>query len=180
MLTITIKGEELWDEVDQKFVDNVQAVLNFEHSLVSLSKWESIWQKPYLSQEEKTEKEILSYVECMVLNPDFSPEVLRYLTQSQWDQISEYISRDMTATTFRDVKNDPKSRETVTTEIIYYWLVQYQIPFEVQYWHLSRLMTFIRVINEKNAPKKKLSRAEAAAEQRRLNEERRRQLGSKG
>ena len=184
MLTITVGDKELFDERNQEFVTKPGQVLELEHSLVSVSKWESITEKPFLGREEKSLDETLLYVQCMTLNGDFPIELYTELGKDR-DKviaINEYISAKNTATWFREEENRPPSREIVTAEVIYHWLVALQIPFEVQHWHLNRLLTLVRVCNEKSQPPKqrKTNRRDMAAQRRALNQQRMAQMGSSG
>lgn len=181
MLRITIPaGEEQWDEVNQVFIYPKEQTLQLEHSLVSLSKWESKWCKPFLTRQAKTFEETLDYVKCMTLTQNVNPEVYNYLTIANIDLINQYIDAPMTATRFSDEKSKKTNREQVTAEIIYYWMVALNIPFECQKWHLNRLLTLIKVCNIKNSPPKKKSMKEIMRRNTALNEMRKKQLHSKG
>lgn len=165
-------------EDTQEFVDDFY-VVELEHSLASLSKWESIFEKPFLSSSEKSGEELYGYIRCMLLTPNVPEEVLSRITQENVDEITTYLNAKMTATWFGETTRE-KNREVVTAEIIYYWMISLSIPFECQYWHLSKLFTLIRVCSEKNAPPKELSQAEIAARNRALNEARKKQYGTTG
>lgn len=179
MLTIKVPiSEEHFDEAKNVFFYEV-FVLDLEHSLVSLSKWESEFEKPFLGTEQKTEDELRGYVKAMCLTPDVPPYVFEKLSQGNVAEIDEYVNRKMTGTTFGDENQEP-SREIVTAEIIYYWMVALTIPFECQYWHLNRLLTLIRICNIKNRPEKKLNPSEIAARNRALNAQRRAQYNTSG
>lgn len=172
MLKVLIRGTDVFDEKTQKFLtkDDVEIVL--EHSLFALSKWESIWEKPFLGLEDKTDEQTLSYITCMS-EELLPPETLARLSKANIQEINEYISSTQTATTFNELQPVSRTRSIVTAEIVYYWMVSLNIPFECQYWHFNRLITLIKVINNKNAPPKKMGRRESAAQQRQLNAERR-------
>lgn len=179
MLEIIVPGMEYYDEVNNEFIYSDEQVLHLEHSLVSISKWESKWCKPFLSGTNKTLEEIMDYVRCMTINGDVEMEVYTRLTESNIKDINKYIDHPMTATTFTaDGKGN--NREIVTSEIIYYWMIAFNIPFECQEWHLNRLLTLIKVCNVKNSPAKKMSRQEILSRNKALNESRRRQLNTKG
>ena len=183
MLQITIPARELFDESKQEFINFKEQTLQLEHSLVSLSKWESKWCKSFLSKQTRTEEEILDYVRCMTLTQNVKPEVYNFLTSENVKQIEEYINAPMTATYFsNDEQQARPNRETVTSELIYYWMIALNIPFECQKWHLNRLLTLIQVCNRKNqAPnKKKGNRASTLNQYAALNAARRKQHNTKG
>jgi hypothetical protein len=180
MLTIIVPGVEMFDDQAQEFVTIGDVTLQLEHSLVSLSKWESIYEKPFLGNSEKTTEEVLAYVKAMTLTPDVPKEVYLKLSESNLTDINNYIDAKMTATWFSEAPGAPKSREVITSEVIYYWLIVFQIPFECEQWHLNRLFTLIRVCNIKQAKPKKMSRAEIAARNRELNAQRKAQFGTTG
>jgi hypothetical protein len=179
VLTITVPGVELFDEESNQFKTSQDAVLQLEHSLVSLSKWESIYEKPFLGKEAKTTEEVLGYIKCMTLNEDVPPDVYSRLSRSNIEDVNNYINAKMTATWFAERKQKP-SQEVITAEVIYYWMVSMNIPLEFQNWHLNRLFTLIQVISLKNEPGKKLSKGELAARNRALNEQRRQQYNTRG
>lgn len=181
MLRITVAlSPEGWDEVKEEFVSAKEQVLCLEHSLVSLSKWESKWCKPFLSTAEKTDEEVMDYIKCMTLTPNVDPEVYNHLTQDNYIQINEYINAPMTATTFSNERTSKASREIVTAELIYYWMIALQIPPEYARWHLNKLMTLIKVCNIKNEPPKKMSKRDTISRNARLNAARRQQLNTRG
>jgi hypothetical protein len=179
MLKIIVKGNEFFNEETQEFQHVPDYPLELEHSLASLSKWESTFEKPFLGSTNKTEEEVLAYIKMMVLTGDVPDDVFTRLTVPNVEDINKYINAKMTATWFREDKTPP-SREIITAEIIFYWMISFKIPFECQYWHLNRLLTLIRVCGQKNAPNKKMSKSEIAARNREINAQRRAQLGSRG
>ena len=181
MLQLTIQTtHEGWDEKKQEFVKPEVCTLRLEHSLVSLSKWESKWCKPFLSTSDMSYEETLDYIKFMTITPNVKPEVYYRITDEHIRQIRDYISAPMTATTFRDDPNMKRSREIVTAELIYHWMIELQIPFECQKWHLNRLLTLVKVRNVKLQPPKKMSRSEVTRRNAALNAARRKRLNSKG
>ena len=180
MLRITIPAVEQWDEIKQEFVTRKEQTLSLEHSLVSLSKWESKWCKAFLTKQEKTIEETLDYIKFMTLTQNVDPEVYNYLTNGNISEINEYIEAPMTATYFSDEKTSKTSREQVTAELIYYRMIALNIPFECQKWHLNRLLTLIKVCNIKNQPPKKRSKKEIMSRNAALNAARRKQLNTRG
>ena len=183
MLTITVLGDEVYNEATQEF-DNVDStVLRFEHSLVSVSKWESIHEKAFLTSNEKSTDEVVSYIEQMLLTENAPGDILQRLSEDNLKDINDYMGAKRTATWFYDPPNaGPRAGgETITSELIYYWLTALTIPFyPSETWHLNRLFTLIRVANVKNGKPKKMAPGEAAARQRSLNEQRRKELGTQG
>lgn len=180
MLVLSIGDEEFFDESTSKFVKKPGIIVEFEHSLVSLSKWESKHEKPFLSGDEKTDDEILDYIRCMIISPGDSAEILSRMNQKDVDAVTTYIDSKQTATTFGNLPERKGRGETITNELIYYWLVAFEIEWEAQYWHLNRLFSLIKICNIKNSKPKPMSKSEIAARQRELNAQRRRETGSRG
>lgn len=171
---------EVFDESKQEFVDKKEQILRLEHSLISLSKWESKWNKAFLSMKEKTNEETIDYIRCMTMTPNVDPDVYSRLTSDNIKEINDYISAPMTATWFSDEKSKGGSRETITSELIYYWMISLNIPFECEKWHLNRLLTLIKVCARKNAPPKKRSKSEIMRRNAELNAIRKKQLNTMG
>ena len=155
MLEITIPRTDLWDERNQRFIPVKEQKLRLEHSLVSLSKWESKWCKVFLSKEQKTIEETIDYIRCMTLTQNVDPLVYRCITNSHIDAVNAYIEAPMTASIVKEEKGGPINRQQITSELIYYWMTAYHIPFECQKWHLNRLLMLIRICNAENKPPKK-------------------------
>ena len=180
MLTITIPARELYDNEREQFIYTKEQTLQLEHSLVSLSKWEQKWKKPFLSTKNKTNEETIDYVRCMTITQNVDPMIYNFLTDENLSAIHDYIDDPMTATTFSDQKNGKKNKENITAELIYYWMISSGIPFECQKWHLNKLITLIRVFEVKNNPSKKMSQRELMNRNRALNEVRKKQFNSRG
>lgn len=179
MLQIVVPAVEYWDEANEEFIYKDTQTLQLEHSLVSISKWESKWQKPFLAKSEKTNEEILDYIRCMTITKNVDPEVYTRLSNENVDAINQYIESPMTATRITDRRKTRSKHQIITSELIYYWMIGYNIPVEFQKWHLNRLLTLIRVCEAENNPKK-MSRKEIFAQNAAINEARKRQTGSKG
>lgn len=173
-------SSEGWDEEKEEFVEADYQHLQLEHSLVSLSKWESKWNKAFLSKKDKSTEETLDYIKCMTLTQNVKPEVYERLTKEHIDQINEYISAPMTATVITEDKSSKGGNEIVTSELIYYWMIALNIPVEFQKWHLNRLLTLIRVCNIKNSPPKKRSKGDLMRRNAALNAARKQQLNTRG
>lgn len=180
MLFLEIPTVENYNEFTNEFSTLKGKVLRVEHSLVSLSKWESKHCKPFLSDESKTLQETVDYIIFMTVTPNVNFELYRNVNQAVIDKVSKYIDAPMTATTFRKNQSHKLNKDVVTAEIIYYWMITLGIPFECQKWHLNRLLTLINVCNIKNQPKKGLSGAQVLARNRAINTARRKQLNTRG
>ena len=185
MLKITIPDVvDGWDQVKKQFVNQKGATLFLEHSLVSLQKWESKWHVPYLTNDKKTNEQVMDYIKCMVVMPkEFDEKVLDYIPKTEMEKIVNYISDPMTATTFnkdRRVEGKSPNKEIVTAEVIYSWMIALNIPVEYRKWHLNQLLTLIRVCEKNNAPKEKMGKNEILARNRALNAQRRAKHHSRG
>lgn len=182
MLRITTPAFEEWNESASEFVYTPSTTLQLEHSLVSLTKWESRWKKPFLDKGEKTAEEILDYIRCMTITQNVNPRVYNGLTEQNIAAINAYIEEPMTATTFSKTEQarNRRSGSVVTSEIIYYWMIALNIPFECQRWHLDRLLTLIRVCNIKNQPPKKMNKKSVMSRNAALNAARRQRFKSNG
>lgn len=180
MLQITIPAVEAYDEQTEEFIVFKGQTLTLEHSLVSISKWESKWCKAFLSKTEKTHEETIDYIKCMTITQNVNPYVYNFLSAENILEVNNYIAAPMTATYITKEKNGKTNRETVTSELIYYWMIALNIPDRFEKWHLNRLLTLIDVCNIKNSPPKKRSKRQIMSENARLNAQRRQRLNSKG
>lgn len=181
MLQITVPiSPEIWDEKNEEFIEPKTVSLQLEHSLVSISKWESKWHKPFLSKEPKTVEETIDYIKCMTLTQNVKPEVYDHLSKENIEEINAYIDDPKTATTFSKDRKSARSREIITSELIYYWMIALNIPFECQKWHLNRLLTLIRVCEVKNTPGKKMSQREVLNQYAAINAANRKRFNTKG
>ena len=178
MLELVVLGKEFYDEKKNEFYETKPTKILLEHSLISLSKWESKWKKPFLSSEKSAE-ETIDYIRCMTLTQNVLPEVYDALTKDNINAVVKYIEHPMTATQIKRTQQGPKG-EIVTAELIYYWMVALNIPFECQKWHLNRLLTLIEVCSIKNQPTKKMSKSEILRQNRELNAARRAKYKTKG
>ena len=181
MLTLKTQDVEAFNTSEELFENIPGRTIRLEHSLVSVSKWERRWKKPFLNTDEKTAEEILDYIRVMTITQNIPELFYSTLTEANINEVIQYINNPMTATTFSDSTNMP-SREIITAEIIYFWVITFNIPIECQKWHLNRLLTLVKVCSIKNNPKAqhKLSKDGSRARNRRLNAERRAKLNSDG
>lgn len=180
MLQIVIPERELWNERTEEFVYTKELHLQLEHSLISISNWEMKWHIPYFD-ENKTDEQALDYIRCMTLTKNIPEAAYSYLTLENIEAINAYMLDSMTATTIKELKQKSASRaQRVTSELIYYWMIQFGIPFTCDKWHINRLIMLIRVCAEENKPQKKRSQREIAAEYRAINAARKAKLGTKG
>lgn len=172
---------ELWNEDTQEFVPAKTQTLQLEHSLVSIRKWESKWCRSFLSsKQEMSNEETIDYIRCMTLTQNVKPEVYDHISDDNISEVERYIRSGMTATTFNDRDGKKGQSEIITAEIIYYWMISLNIPFECQKWHLNQLLTLIRVCSIKNAPSKKMGKGDVMRQNAALNAARRKQLNTKG
>lgn len=188
MLEIIIPEQhyEPYDEINEEFlpkIDIKETKLQLEHSLISISKWEEKWHKPFFTNSDKTHEEMTDYIRCMTLTHNIDPLVYYWIPKDVLNKIMKYIEDPMTATWFRNdslIGAQKSSNETVTAEIIYYWMISLSIPIEFQKWHLNKLLTLIKVIDRKTSKPKKVDKMAAARERAALNAKRRAQYNSKG
>lgn len=183
MLRLIIPPIELWDEKKEEFISFKGSELVLEHSLVSISKWESTHHKPFMTKDELTIEETLDYIRCMTITQNVNPIVYKCLTNEQILHIKEYINDPMTATTFSDngSGNGPVRNHVITSEVIYADMIMLNIPLKCEKWHLNRLLTLIKTVNIKNQPeKRRTNKAELTRRNAALNAARRKKYNSKG
>lgn len=181
MLEITVPKKEFWDPDKEIFVTIDGGALQLEHSLVSISKWESKWEKPFFNSGDKTTEETIDYIKCMVIGKVSNPDIFISISKDPkiLEEIKTYINRPMSATWFNDKNNNSRGRETITSELIYYWMISFNIPFECQKWHINRLLTLIRICGIKNQPAKKMKSKDISKQYAELNAKRQAQRCSK-
>jgi hypothetical protein len=179
MLYITIPATDCWDEAKEEFVTVKEQTLQLEHSLVSLSKWESKWGKSFLSNNDKTNEEILDYIRCMTITQNVKPETYNCMTSNNIEEIEKYIKAPMTATFFSNEKKGG-GREIITDEVIYHWMIALNVPIQFEKWHLNRLIAQIKVCAIKSQPPKKMSKNAIMSRNAKLNAARRQKYNTKG
>lgn len=183
MLKIQLEQNEFYDEKNKKFIYVPELTIELEHSLLAVSKWESKYQVPFLDrgQSSKTQDQIMDYIEAMILKPEDPGEVMPYLSSQDISKINRYIESKESATTFGEMPEQGTARgETITSELIYYWMVAFNIPFECESWNLNRLFSLIKICNIKNSPKKKMAKHSIASRNREINAARRAQYNTSG
>lgn len=179
MIEIYVPKSEAFNNVTNEFFELKDYKLCLEHSLVSISKWESVWKKPFL-HTQKTDEEMIDYIRCMTITQNVPGDVFYRIPESELERIAKYIDDPMTATTFSNREERRGRREIITAEIIYYWMIQANVPYECQKWHLNRLLTLLQVCAEKNVAPKKMSKAATAKKWSSLNAARKAKLHTKG
>lgn len=180
MLQITIPAGEMWDEIEEEFITVKEQILKFEHSLISVSKWEEKWCKSFFSHEKKSAEETVDYIRCMLLTPNVDDSVFNRLSVNDIKKIDAYIEAPMTATTIHDNRPPKRNGEILTSELIYYDMISLHIPFECQKWHLNRLLTLIKICDIKSSPPRNMSKKEIMRRNAALNAARRKKYNSRG
>lgn len=181
MLTIEVPETEFYDEINGRFSRIKHQTLSLEHSLVSISKWESKWCKSFINNSKKlTDEEAIDYIRCMTLTKNINPKVYDCIPMIEIEKVVKYIGSPMTATIIYEPNDGSGGREPVTSELIYYWMVAQQIPFECEKWPLNRLLTLIKICSIKNQPKKKMSAQAIGTRNKAINEARKKALGTTG
>ena len=194
MKTIHIPAGLFFNEADETFIETEPVTIEIEHSLVSVSKWESKWHIPFFENKigpnetnKKTNEQLIDYVRCMTLTPDVDPNVYYALSQETIKEISDYIEDPMSAIDWSKKKNNSNTRtygrpssETMTSELIYYWMISCGIPHEYENWHLNRLLSLIQLCSIKNTPAKKMSPHALMSRNASLNAARRKALNTTG
>lgn len=181
MLRLNVEVEkEKWDESREEFVPPKYETIELEHSLRSISKWETKWHKAFLGKREKTNEELLDYISCMSLHGDIRKDLLYSLNDDNIESINKYIDDPMTSVCFQEDNSSSTSRDTVTSELIYYWMITAGIPFECDKWHINKLLSLIRVCSIKNSNGEKMNKNDLARRNAKLNSARKRKMGSRG
>ncbi len=179
-LTVTIPGKELFDQQSKTFITIPATTVTLEHSLLSISKWESKWKRSYFIKEPMTIDQSIDYIACMCLTKNIDPKIFRFMDKKTAQEISNYIADPMTATTIKHRDKKP-SREIITSELVYYWMVNFGIPFDpCQKWHFNRLMTLIEIATIKEAGDQKMPRKEMLKQRALLNSQRKAKYNTHG
>lgn len=180
MLQIEIPYQEFYNEVTGEFDYVEPCTLNLEHSLISLSKWESKWKKPFMTEQGYTRDEIVDYIRCMTLNQKVDPKVYHTLTQNDIAKVKNYITDPSTATKVYDYRpNKGQKREIYTSEVIYSQMISLGIPFCCEKWHLNRLLMLIKVCSVRGTDLQ-MSQAAIFSQNKELNAMRRAAMHSNG
>lgn len=182
MLRVTIPATTLFNNKTGKFIEVPETTLELEHSLISVSKWEAKWHVRFLSPSTKlTQEQCIDYIKCMTITRNVNPNVYLAIDNKIIDKVVAYIKDPMTATEFKANQGGGSNHgEEVSSELIYYWMTAYNIPWEAEKWHLNRLMTLIRLAGIKNKPGKKMSKSDILKQNKALNASRRARMHSKG
>lgn len=178
-MDLFIPSQELWDERKEEMIYTKATTLHLEHSLISVSKWEAKWHVPFLDTK-MDEAQSIDYIRCMTINKDVDPNVYLAIRAEHLNAIMDYINDPMTATTIKDDPGSKKPTRFITSELIYYYMIQYGIPHEFEKWHFNRLITLIRVCSEENKPKKKRSKSDIEREYEEINRRNKARLRTRG
>lgn len=178
MLELRTQDQEFYDD-EHGFIEIPGGSYVLEHSLISVSKWESKWHIPFLSTEEKTDEQVRDYIRCMFVKPPKHKDAYLYFSLETIREIAEYINEPMTATTFSELSKRG-GFQIITNEVIYYWMVACNIPFECDKWHLNRLLTLIKVVSLEMNPKKQMDTRDILEQNRRINEMRKKKYNTNG
>lgn len=183
MLTLEVPQIDLFNNITEEFIYIEATTLKFENSLVSISKWESKWHKPFPGYQPKnvamannivfTNEDFIDYIRCMCITPVKDTRIFANMPTECLIQIKEYMEDPMTASVIKQDKKGKLSHQIVTNELVYFWMSSYQIPFDAAKWHINRLLTLINIAAAENAPKGKQSKSDIAAYHRAVNAARR-------
>ena len=182
---VEIDGVEMFDERTSRFIVVKPTVLTMEHSLIAVSKWESKFHIPFLREGDKTPEQLLYYFECMTINQNVNPDVYKAITPEKQKEILAYIKDPMTATWINDNGKIVKGKkrgvdQEITSELIYFWMSQYNLPSEYEKWHLNRLLTLIQICNQYNSPQKKMNKNDIIRNNDAINAARRAAMKTRG
>jgi hypothetical protein len=179
MLTLNVEGDEFFDSEKQMFFYTKPSLINLEHSLISVAKWEAHWKKPYLPSWSapgmQGPVEELDYIRCMIIGK-FEEHIPALIQQNHLAEVRAYMLDSHTASVSHRIGKSETSKKTVTSELIYFWMIKFGIPFECEKWHFNRLLSLIDVCNLKEAElsgKNKMSAQESAEWRNQLNKKRR-------
>lgn len=178
MKTLNFKEKDFFNEIDDTFIKIPAQTISFEHSLISVSKWEAIWKIPYISDTQKTSEQASDYIKCMSINKN-DGMFIHAMTAEQALELKEYIDDPMTATTVFNSKKAPAKKSPMTSEVIYATMIELGIPIEFEKWHLNRLLILIQVLQARQSPQK-MSRADILRQNSEWNKLRKSKLHSRG
>lgn len=163
-------GDELFDEETNTFLHPVGKKLHLEHSLLSISKWEAEWEIPFLNTD-KTSEQSLSYIKCCVLDDDFDELLLNTLSDKNILDFNAYLSKGMTAKKIIDLRSSlsqkrksrrPASQKALTSEDIYYSMIQFHVWKECEEWPLQRLLSLLQLCSLKSNSTGEMSKSDQA------------------
>lgn len=177
-LTLELPGEERFDEESSTFISMPPCTIHLTHSLYSVSKWESVYKRSFLDNPPNTPEETLFYVECMSEEP-LPGDFMRRLDRNVQVKIAEYISDGASATHLLDPPSRGGPKDSMTSELIYWYMSQFNIPYECDKWNLNRLLTLIKLSAAKQGGSN-ASASATAAQRAAMNKARRARYNTKG